>query len=98
MDPLGLHLDTGVVEDCIGSATSAEDIINALAKRGCLDLTSSIDFAACKEDPYEHGGFCDVFQGAFHCGTKIAIKRLRVCDGPEAEGDSERRKVLKVSS
>lgn len=28
-------------------------------------------------------------------GTKVAIKSLRVCDGPEA--DSQRKKILKVS-
>lgn len=39
-----------------------------------------------------------MFLGALYDNTKIAIKRLRVCDGPEAEVDGEGRKILKVSS
>lgn len=73
---------------------SVEEIIRALAKRDCADLTSLIDPNACGTNPYAFGGFCDVYQGALYDGTKIAIKSLRVCDGPGA--DDQRRKILKV--
>lgn len=85
----------GENEEIIGSASSVEEIIHALARRGCLDLTSSIDPAQCSKFPCAGGGFCDVFKGALSGGFKIAIKSLRIYDGPEAEGDSNRRKILK---
>lgn len=36
-----------------------------------------------------------MFRGALHGGPRIAIKCLRVYD--KSDGDSERRKLLKVS-
>lgn len=74
---------------------SVEEIISALAGRGCLDLTSSINLTACSEFPFAGGGFCDVFRGELNAGTKVAIKSLRVYDRSEGSGD--RVKVLKVS-
>lgn len=74
-----------------------EGIIGALAKRGCLDLTSSIDSAASSDRPCAGGGFCDVYRGKLKNGTRIAIKSLRVYESsPLDEGDSEGHKVLKV--
>lgn len=86
-------LSPNINEDIIGSATSIDEIIAALAKRGCINLTSSINLAACSEFPCAGGGFCDVYRGELRDGTKIAIKSLRVYDGPN--GDSQRRKILK---
>lgn len=82
-------------EDLIGSATPMQEIINVLTVRGCSNLTLSIDLAACSVFPRAGGGFCDVFRGALHDNTMVAIKCLRVYDGSEAEGDGEQRKVLK---
>lgn len=73
----------------------AGDIVSALAKRGCVDLTSSINLAACGDHALAGGGFCDVYQGELYDGTKIAIKSLRIF-GPDAE--SQRKKILKVRS
>lgn len=78
----------------IPQTQSSDEIIAALAKRGCEDLTTRVDPAACSEFPYAGGGFCDVYRGRLYNGTMIAIKSLRVYDGPEA--DSQRRKILKV--
>lgn len=81
-----------VNEDIISSVTPAGDIVSALAKRGCVDLTSSINLAACGDHALAGGGFCDVYQGELYDGTKIAIKSLRIF-GPDAE--SQRKKILK---
>lgn len=74
---------------------SVEDIIGALAKRGCADLTSSIDFTTC-DYPYAGGGFCDVYRGALHDGTSVAIKSLKIY-GSQLERDSQGQRLLKVS-
>jgi hypothetical protein len=75
---------------------SLEEIISALAKRGCADLTTSINLAAYGNFAVAGGGFCDVYRGQLYDGRKIAIKSLRVYDGPEI--DSQKQKILKVSS
>lgn len=54
-----------------------------------------MDLNACSLHPCAGGGFCDVFRGKLHIGTRIAIKSLRVYDGPEAA--SQQKKILKVS-
>lgn len=77
----------------IGRATSVEEIINALARRGCSNLTSSIDLTACSDLPCAGGGFCDVYRGMLCDGTGIAIKVLRVYDRPGR--GSDRQKILK---
>lgn len=82
-----------VNEDIFGSATSIEDIIGALAKRGCADLTSSIDLTSC-DYPCTGGGFCDVYRGTLENGTSIAIKSLKVY-GSQLERDSEAQRLLK---
>lgn len=76
------------------SLQSVEEIIDALARRGCSNLTSSIDMAASGEFPCAGGGFCDVYRGMLRDGTNIAIKVLRVYDRPGRE--SEKQKLLKV--
>lgn len=76
---------------------SVEEIIGALAKRGCLDLTSLINLAACSDRPCAGGGYCDVYRGVLHDGTLIAIKSLRVYDSSQTEADSDGQKILKVS-
>lgn len=78
-------------EEAINSATSAEEIIRALAKRGCVDLTPSM--CACSENPWAGGGYCDVYRGKLYDGTEVAIKCLRVYDGPEAA--IQRKKIFK---
>lgn len=80
-------------EGFINSTTPVEDIIRALAKRGCADLTPQIDPDTCGQNPHAFGGFCDVYRGKLNDGTCIAIKSLRVCDGPEA--DEQKRKLIK---
>lgn len=84
-----------VNEGVIGSATVVEDIISALTRRGCLDLTSSIDLTACNDRPCTGGGCCDMYRGAMHDGTKIAIKSLRIYDSSQLEGNIDGRKALK---
>lgn len=71
---------------------SVEEIIDALARRGCSNLTVSIDSAACSEFACAGGGLCDVYKGELDDGTRIAIKTLRIY------GDSDKVNVLKVSS
>lgn len=92
MGPQGLPSNAGGDEDIL--PTSIEGIIGALAKRGCTDLTSSIDLAACGDHPYAGGGFCDVYQGALHDGTSSAIKSSKVY-GSQLNRDGEGQKVLK---
>lgn len=75
---------------------SIEEIIGGLAKRGCADLTPSIDLTTCSDYPLAGGGFCDVYQGALSNGARVAIKSLKVY-GLQLERDSEGQRVLKVS-
>ncbi|KAJ1301337.1 hypothetical protein OPQ81_003737 [Rhizoctonia solani] len=82
--------DTG---DIVGRASSIEEIVGILSRRGCTDLTSEIDFNKCSECAVAGGGYCDVFRGALRSGTVIAIKSLRVYDHPGT--DTNRKKLLK---
>ncbi|CAE6413358.1 unnamed protein product [Rhizoctonia solani] len=80
-------------EEIVGQASSIEEIVEILSKRGCADLTLEIDFNKCSDYAVAGGGYCDVFRGVLHSGTIIAIKSLRVYDNPGA--DKNRKKLLK---
>ncbi|CAE6445184.1 unnamed protein product [Rhizoctonia solani] len=92
----GTELAEGSVpwdEDFIGRETTLENAITSLAKHGCADLTTSINLDACSPFPVSGGGFCDVYRGKIYDGRSVAIKSLRVFDGPEM--DAQRQKLLK---
>ncbi|CAE6460990.1 unnamed protein product [Rhizoctonia solani] len=70
-----------------------DQIVDALSRRGCPDVTPQINFSKCSEYPIAAGGYCDVYQGMLYSGTVIAIKSLRVYDTPGME--SNRANILK---
>lgn len=94
-------IDTWEAIDCnvgyhVSSTQSIGEIVDALAERGCLDLTSSINLTTASNRPTAGGGLSDVYRGALHDGTKIAIKSLRVYESSPFERGSRGQKVLKV--
>lgn len=76
-----------------------EKVVSALTRRGCLDLTLSIDPTTCSDLLGAEQGFYEVYRAMLRDGTRIAIKATRIYDGPEAdsEGDSRKRRKLEVS-
>ncbi|KAG8711233.1 hypothetical protein FRC09_020707 [Ceratobasidium sp. 395] len=62
----------------ISSAMSASEIIAALAKHQCPDITDQLDLDKCGRAPIAAGGFGDVYLGTLNGGVRVAIKCARL--------------------
>lgn len=76
---------------------SVAGIRATLVKRGCPDLTLSMDRKNCSKVPVAGGGFCDVYKGLLLDGSVVAIKLLRIFGDPNGGSNVDSRKELKVS-
>ncbi|KAG9127453.1 hypothetical protein FRC07_013636 [Ceratobasidium sp. 392] len=73
----------------IGSGTSKPEVVGQLRKRGCPDLTGSLDPYSFLPQPISRGGFGEVHRGKLRDGTPIAVKIMY------AHGEYEESKHVK---
>ncbi|CAE6489752.1 unnamed protein product [Rhizoctonia solani] len=65
----------------VGKQMSVNEIVEHLFRRGCGNLTDSLDQTTFGNFPVSYSGISDVYRGRLLAGTQIAVKALRVSEG-----------------
>ncbi|CAE6377452.1 unnamed protein product [Rhizoctonia solani] len=65
------------LSDIVSSTMTSTQILSLLTTHGCVNITSSVDFSLCSNNPVATGGLGDVYVGRLRTGTHVAIKVLR---------------------
>ncbi|KAG8709156.1 hypothetical protein FRC09_000835 [Ceratobasidium sp. 395] len=86
--------DTPELEDLIHPLNrfveSLSDVIQALATRGCPDITPELAPDQFSQYPVYSGGFGEIYSGQMRDGTKVAVKRARYHVEDDREGHNMR--------
>ncbi|KAG8749960.1 hypothetical protein FRC12_013132, partial [Ceratobasidium sp. 428] len=69
---------------------SLSDVIQALATRGCPDITPELAPDQFSQYPVYSGGFGEIYSGRMRDGTKVAVKRARYHVEDDREGHNMR--------
>ncbi|KAG9125689.1 hypothetical protein FRC07_006610 [Ceratobasidium sp. 392] len=79
----------------ITSTMTAPEIVACLTDRGCTNITDQLDEASCSSFPVSCGGYGDVYRGTLKCGTKVAIKTMRIyATGVESDHQKSLKRLL----
>ncbi|KAH7322162.1 kinase-like domain-containing protein [Rhizoctonia solani] len=60
---------------------NVNEIVEHLFRRGCGNLTDSLDQTTFGNFPISYSGISDVYRGRLLAGTQIAVKALRISEG-----------------
>ncbi|QRV97068.1 WD repeat and SOCS box-containing protein 1 [Ceratobasidium sp. AG-Ba] len=66
----------------ITSTTSLQDIVSHLSDRGCIDMSSLLDWSTAAESPFSQGGFGDIYRCKLNNSEEVAVKTIRIYNGP----------------
>ncbi|QRW11620.1 WD repeat and SOCS box-containing protein 1 [Ceratobasidium sp. AG-Ba] len=79
------HQPTQKAEAEITSTTSLQDIVSHLSDRGCIDMSSLLDWATAAETPFSQGGFGDIYRCKLNNSEEVAVKTLRIYNSPSEQ-------------